>query len=52
MNHQYEVEALEYHTSKAMADPVEPCSVCASSTFRVSSKHLNYEKHSMVRSPY
>ena len=38
------VEALEYHTFKAMAAPVELHSVFEG----VSSEHLNYKMHSMV----
>ena len=53
MNHQYQVEVLEYCTSETMVDQVELCCVfCTSSTCRVSSKHLNYKKHSMVRLLY
>ena len=50
------MEALEYHTLKAMADPVElqlqAAAFCASSTCGVRSEHLNYKKHSMIRLLY
>ena len=42
------MDELEYSSSRAMANTVEFCGVCASSACGVSLEHLNYKKHSMV----
>ena len=46
------MEALEYCAFQTMANPVEICCFCTSSTCGVSSEYLNYEKHSVVRLLY